>query len=63
MPKSEHELQKHTLFLYKGDYDRLKSLYPEAGAAVAVRKLIRKFLNEVDARVAKPEKLNVEVEL
>ena len=43
----QEPLQKHTLHLYEGDYERLRHLYPEVGAAIVVRKLIRKHLNEV----------------
>lgn len=38
-------LTKHTLHLREGDMDRLKSLYPEVGAAYVIRKLVSNFLD------------------
>ena len=40
-------LQKHTLHLYEGDFDRLKDRYPEVGASVVIRKLVHKHLEAV----------------
>lgn len=40
MEKTE-ELYKHTLFLYRGDYEKMQSLYPDQGAAVIIRQLVR----------------------
>lgn len=49
MPKTE-ELQKHTLLLYAGEYRRLQEYYSEIGAAVVIRKLVRKHLEQLDAQ-------------
>lgn len=46
--KYVEQLQKHTLLLYEGEYHRLQEYYPEMGAAIVVRKLVRKHLKELD---------------
>lgn len=48
-------LKKHTLFLYEGDFDRLATFYPELGASVAVRRIIRAQLNKLEAQIAPPK--------
>ena len=51
MPKkSEEALSKHTLLLFEGDFPRLQELYPEVGATLIIRRLIRKHLLEVDPK-------------
>lgn len=47
--KSEEELSKHTLNLYAGDYAQLQQLYPEIGAGVIIRRLVRQYLEQIDA--------------
>lgn len=47
---TEPELSKHTLNLYAGDYAKLQSLYPDTGAGAIVRRLIRKFLDNVESK-------------
>jgi len=52
MPKADIEaLTKHTLHLYSGDYERLRANYPDIGAAVVVRKLVRSHLNKLEPAV------------
>ncbi len=50
MPKTE-ELQKHTLLLFEGDYRRLQEYYPEIGAAIVIRKIVRKHLTQLDGQL------------
>lgn len=45
-------LKKHTLFLYRGDFDKLATFYPELGASVAVRRIIRKQIERLEASVS-----------
>lgn len=45
------ELKKHTLHLYAGDFDKLASFYPDLGPSVAVRRIIRKHLKQLEAQV------------
>lgn len=55
----EEALSKHTLNLYKGDYDRLAELYPDVGAAPVIRRIVRKFLEsletQTDTAMPRPE--------
>lgn len=56
MPRqsSKEPLRKHTLLLFEGDFDRLGELYPEVGASVMVRTIVRKYLDRVDPKVEGP---------
>lgn len=47
----KEKLQKHTLLLYEGDYERVQSLSPDTGAAFLIRTLIRTYINKVDPPV------------
>lgn len=46
------ETQKHTLHFYRGDFQRLQELYPEIGASLIVRKLVRKHIEGIEAKIA-----------
>lgn len=50
------ELQKHTINLYKGDYARLQAMYPDVGANIVIRKLIRKHVN----KAMEPKEVQIE---
>ena len=50
MPKSECELQKHTLNLFPGDYAKLQSFYPDLGAATIIRRLIRRYVEQIEEK-------------
>lgn len=41
-------LTKHSLRLYEGDLQRLGAKYPLAGASLALRELLHRYLNKVD---------------
>lgn len=45
-------LQKHTLFLYEGDFAKLGSFFPELGPSVAVRRIVREQLKRLEAQVS-----------
>lgn len=47
MPRND-DLQKHTLNLYKGDYAKLQDAFPEVGASVIIRKLVRQCVNQIE---------------
>ena len=47
-PKNENDLQKHTLWLRKGDYEKLKKLSPEFGAAPIVRELVSDYIDQLE---------------
>lgn len=50
-------LKKHTLFLYEGDFDKLASFYPDLGASVAVRRIVRSQLKLLEANITKAPSL------
>ena len=37
-------VQKHTLNLYEGDFEEIKSYFPDLGAAIVIRKLVRQYV-------------------
>ena len=47
--KAEEDLTKHTLNLFPGDYAKLQELYPDLGAGPVIRRLVRDFINKVEA--------------
>ena len=51
-------LQKHTLNLFEGDWDRLASLIPAAEPSVIIRSLVRDTIARLEGEVP-----NVKVEL
>lgn len=53
--KEDRPLTKHTILLYDGDFDKLMALYPRPGASTVVRKLVRKFLKDLETREKKNE--------
>ena len=49
MPRADKEtLTKHTVLLFKGDYEKLRFAYPEFGGAVILRRILRAHLEKID---------------
>lgn len=46
----QEPMQKHTLNLYEGQYERLQKLFPEVGAAAVIRRLIKRYLEDNEPR-------------
>lgn len=44
------KLNRHTLYLFKGDYERLRALYGAGRAALIVRVLVRKHLKAAETK-------------
>jgi hypothetical protein len=44
--KSDQPLQKHTLLLFEGDFEKLAELHPEVPKSIVVRLLVRKHLKD-----------------
>lgn len=42
---------RHNICLFEGDLDKLKDLYPEHGASLIIRTLVRKHIKKVEDRV------------
>lgn len=53
--KSEDELQKHTLHLFRGDFEKLQLLFPALGASVVIRKLVRNTIQRAEATSPQPK--------
>lgn len=53
MPRTvENEpLTRHSALLYAGDFDKLGAYFPKIGATVALRKIVRSYLTQIDAQV------------
>ena len=49
MMKDDEGLQKHTLNLFEGDYEKLRVLYPDIGAGAIIRRIVRRFIEQVEA--------------
>lgn len=45
------KLTKHTMWLFAGDFQRLGDFYPDFGASIIVRQLIRKHLEDLESKV------------
>lgn len=51
--REDHPIQKHTLNLYMGDYEKLQTLYStRVGAAKIIRDIIRAHIRRVEERAA-----------
>lgn len=48
-------LQKVTLNLQAGDFDKMRSIYPKIGAGKAIRALVRKHIERVEQTVGIPD--------
>jgi hypothetical protein len=44
--RSPTPIRKHTLNLYKGDYEILQAAFPQKGAAAVIRAVIRNFIRQ-----------------
>lgn len=50
-------ITKHTLFLREGDFARLREVYPNIGAGPIVRKIVSRFVDNLDSAGLSPEDL------
>lgn len=55
----DEQLQKVTLNLFAGDYRRLQELFPDVGAGVIVRRLVRNYITALDAKAAEAPKTEI----
>lgn len=46
MPRAKTDLQKHTLNLRQGDYQRLGEMFPKMGGGRAIRELVIRFVDK-----------------
>lgn len=52
--KTDRGLQRHTLWLFSGDFDRLNDLYPDVSASEVIRLLVRKHVEAIDNATKEP---------
>lgn len=50
MPRKKDDLEKHTLNFHRGDFDRLRALYPEQEIGQIVRTLIHQHIEAEEIR-------------
>jgi hypothetical protein len=51
--REDHPIQKHTLNLYRGDYEKLQNLYSSrVGAAKIIRDIIRAHIRKIEEDAA-----------
>lgn len=64
MPRTvEYErLKKHTLLLYEGDFDKLASYFPTLGGSVAIRRIVRSYIEKIDHTVP-PQNIEIKGDL
>lgn len=55
MSKKSEDLQKKTLNLYRGDFERVAELFPDIEPSVVIRKVIRDFISKVEGQPILPE--------
>lgn len=55
MPRKNEDLQRHTLYLRVGDYEKLQSLFPAAGAAPVIRQIVASFVDRCEQSTSLPE--------
>jgi len=48
--KENHPLNKHTLNLFDGDFEKLQLWYPRLGAAKVIRELVRAHVKQNEER-------------
>ena len=41
-------LSKHTLNLFEGDYEKLRSFYPDVGAGAVIRRIVRRYIEQIE---------------
>lgn len=46
--KAAEPIQKHTLNLFAGDYDRLSAIHPTLGAGRVIRDLVRAYIRKIE---------------
>ena len=48
MTKPNSDFQKHTLNLFRGDFEKLRVLYPNLESSLVLRTILRKHITEVE---------------
>lgn len=48
MAKPKQKIEKHSVRLFKGDFDAMGELYPSLGPTLAIRNLIHKHIEQME---------------
>lgn len=54
-PVKNHDLQKHTLNLRRGDVDRIREIHPNLDSAVVIRQLVSKYVDDYKTSTPLPK--------
>lgn len=63
MAREREDTTKHTLHFFRGDVERLRVLYPETGASLIIRTLVRRHIERIEAAATPSEQLKLDIEL
>ena len=61
MTRAKTDLQKHTLNLREGDFDRMGQLFPNMDSSTAIRTLVSRFIDKNWKEGKTPKGLDTEV--
>ncbi len=61
MSRTKSDLQKHTLHLRTGDFDRMGQLFPNMDSSTAIRTLLSRFIDKNWKEGKTPKGLDTEV--
>lgn len=61
MPRTKADLQKHTLNLRTGDFDRMGQLFPHMDSSTAIRTLLSRFIDKNWKDAKQPKGINADV--
>ena len=61
--RKDPDLQKHTLFLRIGDWEKLASFYPTLPTSLVVRQLVSEQVAKLEAQLPQAQGLNSKVDL
>lgn len=56
-------LSKHTLNLFPGDYQKLRDFYPDVGAGAVIRRIVRRFIEQIETTGKQSLDAQVEIEI
>lgn len=57
----KHDLQKHTLHLYAGEYEELRDMFPDVGAAAVIRELVHGYLKQARSEAEMPDNISIQL--
>lgn len=63
MSRKDADLQKHTLFLRRGDWEKLASFYPNVPTSIVVRSIVSEQVAKLEAKLPSAQGLNAKVDL